>query len=152
PITDHRNGPRWSLNIERQETNALTHFHMRFTTLLKKANSLALVVGSMLPAAAIAQVSLYTFSSTVEAYTEITDADGGFSLGTPTVNPPLHNLRAWANPNDLEGTVTNSGYLQPAIGPGFPTSLTMVMSSIVSVSRTVDGSVSENPAMVMRRS
>ncbi len=67
-----------------------------------------------------AQVSLYSFSQSVEAYSEISDADGGYSLGTPTWWPPLHNLRAWANPNDLDGTVTNGGYLQPAVGPGFP--------------------------------
>lgn len=67
-----------------------------------------------------AQVSLYSFSQSVEPYTEITDADGGYSLGTPTWWPPLHNMRAWANPNDLDGTVTNGGYLQPAVGPGFP--------------------------------
>jgi len=93
---------------------------MRLTTLLNKANTLLLAAGSLLPAIAHAQVSLYSFSTSVEAYTEITDVDGGFSLGTPTVNPPLHNLRAWADPNDLDGTVTNAGYLQPVIGPGFP--------------------------------
>lgn len=69
---------------------------------------------------ASAQVSLYAFSQSVGTYTEITEADGGYSLGTPTFDPPLHNLRAWVDPNDLVGTVTNGGYLAPAIGPGFP--------------------------------
>lgn len=67
-----------------------------------------------------AQVSLYGFSTSVEAYTEITDANGGFTLGTPTWNPPLHNLRAYVDPANPDGVVTNAGYLVPAIGPGYP--------------------------------
>ncbi len=67
-----------------------------------------------------AQVSLYEYSESVETYTAISEADGGYSLGTPTYWPPLHNLRAFVDPNNLDGTVTNGGYLAPAIGPGFP--------------------------------
>lgn len=68
----------------------------------------------------IAQVSLYEFDQTVETYTEIGAADGGYVLGTPVFFPPLHNLRAYADPDEPDGTVTNAGYLDPAIGPGYP--------------------------------
>ncbi|MGV3636151.1 MAG: T9SS type A sorting domain-containing protein [Flavobacteriales bacterium] len=68
----------------------------------------------------LAQVSMYTFSQSVEPYTEITAADGGYVLGTPTFDPPLHNLRAYVDPEQPDGTLTNAGYLAPAIGPGYP--------------------------------
>lgn len=71
------------------------------------------------PALLWAQVALYDYSESVEPYTEITDADGGYSLGTPTWWPPVYNMRAFVDPNNLDGTVTN-GYLSPAQGPGFP--------------------------------
>ncbi len=71
------------------------------------------------PALLWAQVSLYQYSESVEAYTDITSADGGYSLGVPTFWPPVYNMRAFVDPNNLEGTVTN-GYLNGATGPGFP--------------------------------
>jgi hypothetical protein len=77
----------------------------------------ALVAGTT---AVQAQVSQYTFSQSVETYTEISAADGGYQLGTPTWDPPLHNLRAYADPANPDGTVTNGGYLAPAVGPGYP--------------------------------
>lgn len=85
----------------------------------------SLLIGGLLWLAAgtadtMAQVSLYTYSETVEDYTEISDADGGYSMGTPTWWPPLHNLRAFVDPNNPDGVVTNGGYLAPAIGPGYP--------------------------------
>ncbi len=69
-----------------------------------------------------AQVSLYEFSQSVGTYTEITAADGGVSLGTPTYWPQQYNSRAWVNNpfNDPGGQVTGSGYLSPAEGPGYP--------------------------------
>jgi hypothetical protein len=67
-----------------------------------------------------AQVSLYSFAQSTQAYTEITAANGGYQLGTPLYFPPQHNLRAYADPALPEGTVTNGGYLSPAIGPGYP--------------------------------
>jgi len=67
-----------------------------------------------------AQVSLYNYSESVEAYTNITETDGGFSMGTPAYFPPYHNLRAFVDPNIPDGYVTNGGYLSPAIGPGYP--------------------------------
>ena len=71
------------------------------------------------PAMLWAQVSIYEFSQSVETYTDITAADGGYSLGAPTWWPPVYNQRAFVDPNILEGTVTNS-YLNGASGPGFP--------------------------------
>ncbi len=73
----------------------------------------------MAPALIWAQVSLYQYSESVETYTDITAADGGYSLGVPTFWPPVYNQRAFVDPNILEGTVTN-GYLNGATGPGFP--------------------------------
>lgn len=67
-----------------------------------------------------AQVSLYNFSQSQQTWTEITAGDGGYQLGTPTFFPPQHNLRAYADPAIPEGTVTNGGYLSPAVGPGYP--------------------------------
>lgn len=67
-----------------------------------------------------AQVSLYSFSQSQQTYQEITAADGGYQLGTPTFSPPQHNLRAYVDPALPEGTITNGGYLSPAIGPGYP--------------------------------
>ncbi len=74
------------------------------------------------PLLAGAQVSLYQFSQSVGTYTEITAADGGVSLGTPSYWPQQNNNRAWVNNpfNDPGGQVTMSGYLNPAIGPGYP--------------------------------
>ncbi len=69
---------------------------------------------------ASAQVSQYTFSQSIQPYTEISAADGGYVLGTPTFDPPLHNLRAYVDPDQPDGTLTNAGYLAPAIGPGYP--------------------------------
>ncbi|MGV3636152.1 MAG: T9SS type A sorting domain-containing protein [Flavobacteriales bacterium] len=67
-----------------------------------------------------AQVSAYAFTQTVGTYTEITAVDGGYVLGTPLFFPPLTNLRAYVDPEEPDGTVTNAGYLDPAIGPGYP--------------------------------
>lgn len=67
-----------------------------------------------------AQVSLYEFSQSVETYTEISADDGGYVLGTPTFNPPLHNLRAYVDPDEPDGYITNGGYLNPGVGPGYP--------------------------------
>lgn len=74
------------------------------------------------PLLATAQVSLYQFTQSVGTYTEITAADGGVSLGTPTYWPQQNNNRAWVNNpfNDPGGQVTMSGYLSPAEGPGYP--------------------------------
>ena len=70
------------------------------------------------PALLWAQVSLYEYSQSVEPYTDITAADGGYSLGVPTWWPPVYNQRSFVDPNVLEGVV--SSYLNPAQGPGFP--------------------------------
>ncbi|MEO7081157.1 MAG: T9SS type A sorting domain-containing protein, partial [Flavobacteriales bacterium] len=74
----------------------------------------------VVPALLWAQVSLYEYSESVETYTEITAANGGYVLGTPTYFPPLHNLRAFVDPANPDGVITNGGYLSPAIGPGYP--------------------------------
>ncbi|MBS1580562.1 MAG: T9SS type A sorting domain-containing protein [Bacteroidetes bacterium] len=88
--------------------------------LLRTARPLALLLGACAwPFVTQAQVSLYSYSESVEAYTEITVDDGGYSLGTPTWWPPVYNQRAFVDPNNLDGTVTN-GYLGAAQGPGFP--------------------------------
>ncbi len=86
------------------------------------SHALVLSVGALLATTTgtQAQVSLYEFSQSVGTYTEITEADGGYVLGTPTWDPPLHNLRAYADPDEPDGTVTNGGYLAPAVGPGYP--------------------------------
>ncbi len=85
----------------------------------KRAATAALAA---LPFIAGAQVSLYQFSQSNGTYTEITAADGGVSLGTPTYWPQQFNNRAWVNNpfNDPGGQLTQSGYLSPAIGPGYP--------------------------------
>ncbi len=67
-----------------------------------------------------AQVSLYQFTQSNQAYTEITAASGGYMLGTALYFPPLHNLRAYVDPNNPDGVITNSGYLGAAVGPGYP--------------------------------
>ncbi|MBS1580561.1 MAG: T9SS type A sorting domain-containing protein [Bacteroidetes bacterium] len=72
------------------------------------------------PALLWAQVSLYGYSESVETYTEITSADGGYSMGTPTFWPPYHNLRAFVDPANPDGVITNGGYLGAATGPGYP--------------------------------
>lgn len=66
-----------------------------------------------------AQVSLYTFSQSTQPYTEISAADGGYVLGTPTFFPPLHNIIAYANPDNPDGSY-GATYLNPAVGPGYP--------------------------------
>lgn len=81
---------------------------------------LGVAASLVLPTALSAQVSQYAFSQSVQPYTEISATDGGYVLSTPTFFPPLHNLRAYADPNNLDGTITNAGYLAPAVGPGFP--------------------------------
>lgn len=87
--------------------------------LQKQTAATALLV---LPLMAGAQVSLYQFSESVGTYTEITAADGGVSLGTPTYWPQQFNNRAWVNNpfNDPGGQITQNGYLSPATGPGYP--------------------------------
>lgn len=88
---------------------------------IRKRAGLALA-SLVTPALMWAQVSLYSYSESVETYTEISDVDGGYGFGVATWWPPLHNLRAWANNAFFEpdGQVTNGGYLSPAIGPGYP--------------------------------
>lgn len=83
-----------------------------------RAGTLASAIA--LASVAQAQVSLYSFSQSQETYTEITAASGGFELGTPLYFPPQHNLRAYVDPAQPDGIVTNGGYLSPAIGPGYP--------------------------------
>ncbi len=73
-----------------------------------------------LPAWLHAQVSIYSFSQSVPGYTEISDADGGYLLGTPTFDPPQHNMRVYVDPALPEGTITNGGYLGAGQGPGYP--------------------------------
>lgn len=93
---------------------------MRTHTLRNTKDRLtSLGVAMVLPGFLLAQVSLYQFSQTVGTYTEITAADGGHQLGTPTWDPPLHNLRAYVDPANPDGVITNAGYLAPAIGPGY---------------------------------
>jgi hypothetical protein len=67
-----------------------------------------------------AQVGLYSYSESIETYTEITAGEAAYSLGTPTWWPPLHNERAWTNHPfyGADGQVSN--YLNPATGPGYP--------------------------------
>ncbi|MEO5585889.1 MAG: hypothetical protein ABIQ75_10575, partial [Flavobacteriales bacterium] len=90
--------------------------HTSRRVIRKTLSALALAVA---PALLWAQVSLYQYSESVGTYTEITAADGGYSMGTPTYFPPLFNLRAFVDPAIPGGTVTN-GYLNPAQGPGYP--------------------------------
>ena len=80
----------------------------------------ALLAAVAIPALLSAQVSLYQFSQSVEPYTEITAADGGYSLGVPTFWPPLYNQRAWVNTPFFEPNGQVASYLNPAIGPGYP--------------------------------
>ncbi|MCC6540690.1 MAG: T9SS type A sorting domain-containing protein [Flavobacteriales bacterium] len=87
----------------------------------------AIALGGLLSALMVgrpvqAQVSLYEFEESVGTYTEISEADGGVSLGVPTYWPQVFNNRAWVNNpfNDPDGQVTQSGYFSPAIGPGYP--------------------------------
>ncbi len=86
---------------------------------IRRALSIALLA---LPVVVQAQVALYSFSETVGTYDEITALDGGVSLGVPAYWPHVNNSRAWVNNpfNDPDGQVTMSGYLNPAIGPGYP--------------------------------
>ena len=91
-----------------------------YGSLLARVARLLVFAPVVLSGAVQAQVSAYAFSQTVGTYTEITAADGGFVLGTPVFFPPLHNLRAYVDPAEPDGTLTNAGYLDPAIGPGYP--------------------------------
>lgn len=100
-------------------------------TLKSTCRSLIGSLALLLPTWAGAQVSLYQFSTSVEIYTEITDADGGYSLATPTWDPPLFNLRAFVDPAIPNGTVTMGGYLSPAIGPGYPIGFDMTYNGDV---------------------
>ena len=83
-------------------------------------NSLLSASVLLTPLQVSAQVSMYSFTQSIQPYTEISAADGGYVLGTPTFDPPLHNLRAYVDPAQPDGTITNAGYLAPAIGPGYP--------------------------------
>src|SRR5690606_34015954 len=69
-----------------------------------------------------AQVHTYEFTESVGTYAEISAADGGVGLGTPTYWPHVNNNRAWVNNpfNDPDGQVTMNGYLAPAMGTGYP--------------------------------
>lgn len=80
----------------------------------------AVLATAVTPALLWAQVSLYSFSQTVETYTELTDTQASHSLGVPTWWPPLYNQRAWTNHSfyGVEGQVCS--YLNPATGPGYP--------------------------------
>ncbi|HMN07023.1 MAG TPA: T9SS type A sorting domain-containing protein [Flavobacteriales bacterium] len=80
----------------------------------------AILAGCALPALLAAQVSLYEFSQSVEPYTEITEADGGYALGVATYWPPLYNQRAWVNTPFYEPDGQVASYLNPAVGPGYP--------------------------------
>ncbi len=71
------------------------------------------------PALLWAQVSLYEYSESVGTYTEISAADGGYSMGTPTFFPPLYNQRAFVDPANPDGAIANN-YLNAAQGPGYP--------------------------------
>ena len=71
------------------------------------------------PALIWAQVSLYEYSESVGTYTEISAADGGYSMGTPTFFPPLYNQRAFVDPANPDGAIANN-YLNAAQGPGYP--------------------------------
>ena len=81
-----------------------------------------LLASFALPGLLAAQVSLYQWSESPGTYTPITEADGGIALGTPTYWPQQLNNRAWVNNpfNDPGGQLTQSGYLSPAEGPGYP--------------------------------
>ncbi len=81
-----------------------------------------LVAGLCTAGMLAAQVSTYQFNQSVGTYTPITDADGGITLGVPAYWPHVNNNRAWVNNpyNDPDGQVTMSGYLNPAMGPGYP--------------------------------
>lgn len=84
----------------------------------RKAALVLATIGA--PVLLLAQVSLYSFSESVEPYTEITDTEASYSLGVPTWWPPLFNERAWTNHSfyGIDGQV--SSYLNPATGPGYP--------------------------------
>jgi hypothetical protein len=86
---------------------------------MRRAIGVALVAA---PLVVSAQVSLYEFSQSAGTYNEISAADGGTSLGVPTYWPQVNNSRAWVNDvlNDPGGNATQSGYITPARGPGYP--------------------------------
>ncbi|MGB3527151.1 MAG: T9SS type A sorting domain-containing protein [Flavobacteriales bacterium] len=94
----------------------------KVTHVRRKGRDILALATLVMPALLWAQVSLYEFSQSVGNYTEITAADGGYSLGVPSYWPHVNNNRAWVNNpfNDPDGQVTMSGYLNPATGPGYP--------------------------------
>ena len=100
---------RTTLNMRNTLTRGLTH-----------ATACALaMLGSSTMHQAKAQVSIYDFSQSVQTYTEITDANGGYVLGQ-AAQPPASPNRAFVDPNYPAGVATPQGYLTPAAGPGFP--------------------------------
>lgn len=76
---------------------------------------LAMILSSLSALPAVGQVSQYTFSQTNETWMALTEADGGWSLGTPTT--PYS--RVYVDPDNLAGS-PSSTYVQPVSGPGFP--------------------------------
>lgn len=94
-------------------------------------HAIALAAALAAPALIQAQVSIYNFSQSVDEYVEVTADDGGYVLGTPVYFPPLHNLMAFADPAQPNGTITNGGYLSPAVGPGYPIGFDFVFNGDV---------------------
>lgn len=92
----------------------------RILPLSRPLRLLTALGGAAVPFLLGAQVSLYEFSQNNTTYTPITSASGGFVLGTPAFFPPSNNLVAYVDPAVPAGTPTWSGYLTPAIGPGYP--------------------------------
>ena len=91
-------------------------------TPLPKRPLALMALAALLSPASRAQVSLYEFSQSIGTYTELTEEDGGVSLGVPAYWPHVYNSRAWVNNpfNDPGGQVTQGGAFNPAIGPGYP--------------------------------
>ncbi|MFT3886199.1 MAG: T9SS type A sorting domain-containing protein [Flavobacteriales bacterium] len=81
----------------------------------------AVALASMVaPALLWAQVSLYDYSGSVQPYTEITEADGGYALGQPTWSGPFYNDLCWVNNPFFDPRGQGASYLNAAIGPGYP--------------------------------
>ncbi len=95
--------------------------HRRHTGSVKP-KFLAALAAIAAPTLLWAQVSLYQWSESNSPYVEITEADGGVSLGTPVFWPHVFGDRAWVNNPffDPGGQVTSGGYFNPAEGPGYP--------------------------------
>lgn len=87
----------------------------------------------LLPAMLMAQVSLYQWSESFGTYTPLTEADDPLVLGLPEYWPHVFRNRAWVNNpyNDPGGQVTQSGYLNPAEGPGYPIGFDFTFNSDV---------------------